>query len=66
MLSHVPGGLGVFEALMLLCIGKDVGPEVLTAALLVFRGLYFLLPLLLAFLLIGLEEWWMARRKPQA
>jgi len=61
VLSHVPGGLGVFEALMLLCIGKDVGPEALTAALLVFRGVYFLLPLLLAFLLIGLEEWWMAR-----
>ncbi|HEY6527991.1 MAG TPA: lysylphosphatidylglycerol synthase domain-containing protein [Cellvibrionaceae bacterium] len=62
VLSHVPGGLGVFEALMLLGIGKDVGPEALTAALLVFRGLYYLLPLLLALLLIGLEEWWMSRR----
>ena len=62
VLSHVPGGLGIFEALMLLSVGKDVGPEALTAALLVFRGIYFLLPLMLALLLIGFEEWWMARR----
>ncbi|MEY4590907.1 MAG: bifunctional lysylphosphatidylglycerol flippase/synthetase MprF [Pseudomonadota bacterium] len=65
VLSHVPGGLGVFEALMLLCVGKDVGPEALTAALLVFRGVYFLIPLMLAFLLLGFEEWWMARRSGQ-
>lgn len=63
VLSHVPGGLGIFEALMLLCVGRDVGPEALTAALLVFRGIYFVLPLVLALLLIGLEEWWMSRSK---
>jgi phosphatidylglycerol lysyltransferase len=63
VLSHVPGGLGVFEALMLLSIGPMTGPENLTAALVLFRAIYFLLPLCLALLLMGVEEWWM-RRNP--
>ena len=44
-LSHVPGGIGVFEAVLLLFLpGVDKGA--LLASLLAFRGIYYLLPLL--------------------
>lgn len=43
-LSHVPGGIGVFEAILLLFLpGADKGE--LLASLLAFRGIYYLLPL---------------------
>ncbi len=42
--SHVPGGLGVFESLMLLMLAPGLPSEQVLAALLVFRVLYFLLP----------------------
>jgi len=52
VLSHVPGGLGVFEAVMLLAVGNQVPTENLAGALLLYRGIYFLLPLALAILLL--------------
>jgi uncharacterized membrane protein YbhN (UPF0104 family) len=53
--SHAPGGLGVIEATML--IGLPVFPrEDLLAALVTFRALYFVLPLLLAALSLALRE----------
>ncbi|MCJ7601356.1 MAG: bifunctional lysylphosphatidylglycerol flippase/synthetase MprF [Desulfobulbaceae bacterium] len=53
LVSNVPGGLGVFESLMALALAPfTAGPPVI-AALLVFRGIYYLLPLGLAALLLG-------------
>jgi glycosyltransferase 2 family protein len=53
--SHAPGGLGVIEATML--IGLPQYPrEELLAALLTFRALYFVFPLALATLSLGLRE----------
>ncbi|MBU0966994.1 MAG: bifunctional lysylphosphatidylglycerol flippase/synthetase MprF [Proteobacteria bacterium] len=53
LISNVPGGLGVFESLMVLMLAPfTAGPPVI-AALLVFRGIYYLLPLGLAALLLG-------------
>ncbi len=56
VISHVPGGLGVFEAVILIGLaGKAPAGEV-AAALALYRCLYFLLPLALAtVLLAGLE-----------
>jgi phosphatidylglycerol lysyltransferase len=48
VLSHVPGGLGVFEAIMLVALGDRVPAEALAAALVLFRVIYYLLPLALA------------------
>lgn len=56
VISHVPGGLGVFEAVMLLALGGRVGPEPLAAALLAYRAIYFLLPLMLAMILLAWLE----------
>ena len=53
--SHAPGGLGVIEATMLIGFPQFQKEELL-AALLTFRVLYFLLPLLLAALSLGLRE----------
>lgn len=47
MISHVPGGLGVFEGIILLAI-PDVPAGALLASLLLFRFFYYLLPMGLA------------------
>jgi len=54
-LSHSPGGLGVFEAGILLGLGAGHRPEAI-AALIVFRLTYYLLPFLVAVLALGLME----------
>ena len=48
VISHVPGGVGVFEAVMLLATGSDMPSNVMLGALLLYRGIYYLLPLVLA------------------
>jgi len=53
--SHAPGGLGVIEATMLIGLPQFPREEFL-AALLTFRVLYFVLPLCLAALSLGLRE----------
>jgi glycosyltransferase 2 family protein len=55
VVSHVPGSLGVMEAAMFIGL-PQVGKEDLLVSLVTFRVLYFLLPLLLATLLLGLRE----------
>ncbi|MCB1991818.1 MAG: UPF0104 family protein, partial [Geminicoccaceae bacterium] len=53
--SHVPGGLGVLEATVLVGLGAGTNPDVI-AALVVFRVLYYLLPLAVAGLALALFE----------
>lgn len=45
LVSQVPGGLGILEAIMLYLLRDAVGGEV-TASLLIFRTLYYVVPLL--------------------
>lgn len=47
IVSHAPGGFGVFEATILLGLGAGARPEAI-AALLVFRIIYYLVPLCIA------------------
>ena len=54
LVSHVPGGLGVFEAVVIATVPGDKAQ--LLAALLAYRILYYLLPLLLAALLLAWHE----------
>ena len=54
--SHVPGGLGVFDALMLVGLrGHLPVPEVLSA-LLAYRAIYYLIPFLIAVLMLAAHE----------
>lgn len=50
-LSHAPGGLGVFEVVFLTGL-SDMDPVGVLAALLVFRLLYLIVPLLFALLIV--------------
>ena len=52
MASHVPGGVGVFEGLMVLLLKPYLTSGQLLPALVVYRAVYYLLPLAVA--LIGL------------
>lgn len=54
-LSHAPGSLGVFDAAMLIAL-PQVEKEQLLAALVIFRGLYFIVPFCIAILLFGVRE----------
>jgi len=56
IISHVPGGLGVFEAVMLVALGGAVPTDRLAGALLLFRLTYHVLPLLLALALLIASE----------
>ena len=56
ILSHVPGGLGVFEAIVVLLLKPYVPAASIVGSLLAYRALYYLLPLVIALaLLIGYE-----------
>jgi phosphatidylglycerol lysyltransferase len=56
VISHVPGGLGVFEAVMLVALGGRVPSEALAGALVLYRLVYYVLPLLLAMLVLAVHE----------
>ena len=56
LVSHVPGGLGVFESIMLLILTPDVPTPALLGGLLAYRGIFHLLPLVLAALAFGAYE----------
>ncbi len=56
MVSHVPGGLGVFETVLLFSLGDGGDRLALTAALLLYRLIYYILPLMLGSLLLAIHE----------
>ena len=61
--SHVPGGLGVFEGVMFLLLGANVDPAELAPALLLFRIVYYLLPLAVALVALLVDEGRMRRHQ---
>lgn len=54
--SLVPGGMGVFESAIVLMLGSRITAPELVAALVAFRAIYFVAPLLLAGALLGLRS----------
>jgi len=48
VITHVPGGLGVLEAVFLALLGHRAPQGTLLGALLAYRAIYYLLPLILA------------------
>ena len=63
MASHVPGGVGVFEGLMVLLLGPYLASGQLLPVLVVYRAVYYLLPLAVA--LIGLVADEVRQRRAQ-
>jgi phosphatidylglycerol lysyltransferase len=54
--SAIPGGLGVFEAIVILVLGQHASKTDIAAALVVYRFIYFVIPLLLAMALLAAFE----------
>lgn len=54
--SHVPGGVGVFEALMLVALRPTVPADAAIAALVVYRVVYYLLPFIAAASALAIRE----------
>ena len=61
-LSHSPGGLGVFEGVILLLM-PDAEKAGVLAALVLFRLIYTYVPFLLGLMVIGQEEWSAVRKR---
>ena len=57
--SHSPGGLGVFDAAMLVAL-IEFEKEQLLAGLLLFRLLYYVIPFALSLLILGVRELWLS------
>jgi len=53
--SHAPGGIGVFDAAMLIALWQFDREDVL-AGLLLFRLIYYIIPFALALMILGLRE----------
>ena len=53
VLSHVPGGLGVFEIAILYAVGGKAPVSHVAAALVAYRAVYYLLPLFLSTVLLA-------------
>jgi uncharacterized membrane protein YbhN (UPF0104 family) len=53
--SHAPGGLGVFDAAMLVALWQ-IDKEDLLAGLLLFRLLYYIVPFALSLAVLGIRE----------
>lgn len=56
LVSHIPGGIGVFEAVMLVALRDNMPIAGLGAALAAYRAIYYLVPFVLATLALALRE----------
>ncbi|WP_341526008.1 lysylphosphatidylglycerol synthase domain-containing protein [Nostoc sp. UHCC 0302] len=56
VISNVPGGLGVFETVILLILSSKVSAAAILGSMLAYRGIYYFLPLLIAAALLVLYE----------
>jgi phosphatidylglycerol lysyltransferase len=54
--SQVPGGLGVFETVVILLLSPTLPASETLGALLAYRGIYYLLPLFVSLVLLGAQE----------
>ncbi len=65
MLSQVPGGLGVFETVIILLMSSHVRGPAVMGALLAYRCIYYIFPLMAATLLLAGEEMLLRKGKLQ-
>lgn len=56
LISQVPGGLGVFDTVIIFGLTPPLSESTVIGALLAYRFMFYLLPLVLAILLLGIHE----------
>jgi uncharacterized membrane protein YbhN (UPF0104 family) len=54
IISNVPGGLGVFETILMVMLSPQTESHAVLGSLLAYRGVYYLLPLLLSLIALGI------------
>ncbi|HET8656954.1 MAG TPA: bifunctional lysylphosphatidylglycerol flippase/synthetase MprF [Longimicrobiaceae bacterium] len=62
LVSHVPGGLGVFEGAMIVLLRPYVSAQELLSSLVLFRVVYYLFPLTIALVVLVGDEAWLRRK----
>lgn len=60
--SHIPGGIGVFESIIVLSLSSRMSAAQVLGSLLVYRGVYYLAPLTLAVVAFVSREIWVIRQ----
>ena len=58
VVSHVPGGVGVFETVLIAAMPAGMPMDKVAAALLLYRLTYYLVPFLIALVVLALYELW--------
>lgn len=66
VMSHVPGGVGVFETIMLLVLRGSAPPASLLTALLAYRTIYYLMPFAIGVLTLTAIEMYQYRSRVPA
>ena len=61
--SHIPGGVGVFESVLLASLSTVTPSSALVGSLLAYRAIYYLIPLATAVVTFVIRELWEARKK---
>jgi phosphatidylglycerol lysyltransferase len=56
LLSNLPGGLGVFEAVMIVLLSDSLPAAALLGSILAYRGIYYLMPLFVAAVMLAARE----------
>lgn len=56
IISHVPGGVGVFETVVIAALPREVSVTDAAAALLLYRMIYYIAPFLIALLILAVAE----------
>lgn len=62
ILSHAPGGIGIFETAMFEMLKDLFSEQLLLSSLLLYRIAYFLLPLAVGVTLLAIDQWKLHRR----
>ena len=63
LVSHVPGGLGVFETLMVVQLGESLPPGALLGALVAYRAIFYFAPFVMAVTALSSHEAWQRRHQ---
>ncbi|MBB4636348.1 bifunctional lysylphosphatidylglycerol flippase/synthetase MprF [Longimicrobium terrae] len=56
LISHVPGGVGVFEGTMIILLGPYLTPSQIISSLVVYRLIYYIAPLSVALVILVADE----------
>ena len=56
LISQVPGGLGIIETVVVLLLSSTLPASAVLGTMLAFRGIYYLLPMCVAAVLLGVHE----------